>query len=267
MDWITYAKVRAKLAVKEPHKAYKVFSVRSFGSPLSPFRHTDFRRFIVLTRSRTGSNLLVSFLNSHPNIYAESEIFSWLHGRDHREVLAETFANQPFFIKAKGFKIFYYHPQDDDSGALWQDLLAMPDLHVIHLKRRNILRTLVSRKIAIMADLWTARSSSEVRAPKKAPVTFSMEELREGFEQTRAWEAQGDARFRDHPLLQLTYEDLTTEPNQAFEDVAAFLGVVYKPPRTALRKQNPESLRKLIGNFDELKAGFQGTEWASFFED
>ena len=267
LDWFTYVQVRAKLAAREPHKAYKLLMVRTFGSSLSPFRHNDFRRFIVLTRSRTGSNLLISFLNSHPQIYAESEIFSWLHGRDHREVLERVFAKQPLFIKAKGFKIFYYHPQDDDSGLVWQYLTAMPDLHIIHLKRTNILRTLVSRKIAAMADVWTARSSSEVKAQKKRPVHFSVEELREGFEQTRAWEIQSDAIFRDHPLLQVTYEELTAQPESAFRRVAAFLGVPYKPPRAALRKQNPESLRKLIANYDVLKAEFQDTEWASFFED
>ena len=267
MNWITYVRARTKLAVKEPRKAYKLLIVRSFGSSLSPFRHSDFRRFIVLTRSRTGSNLLISYLNSHPQIYAESEIFSWLHGREHRQVLAKVFTKQPFFIKAKGFKIFYYHPQDDDSGLVWRYLMAMPDLHVIHLKRTNILRTLVSRKIAAMADIWTARSSSEVRAQKKKPVRFSVEELREGFEQTRAWEAQGDAMFRDHPLLQVTYEELTTEPESMFNRVTTFLGVPYKSPRTALRKQNPESLRELIANYDSLKAEFQNTEWASFFED
>ncbi|MGB9498505.1 MAG: hypothetical protein ACKVE4_01885 [Dissulfuribacterales bacterium] len=33
--------------------------------------HTNFRRFIVLSRSRTGSNLLISFLNSHPKYYED----------------------------------------------------------------------------------------------------------------------------------------------------------------------------------------------------
>jgi len=267
MNRASYLLSRLNLAIKDPRKASKFLSVKAFGSSLSPFRHSEFRRFIVLTRSRTGSNLLVSFLNSHSHIYAESEIFSWLAGRDHRDVLSKTFDKQPFFIKAKGFKLFYYHPQDDDSGALWQDLVAMKDLYVIHLKRKNILRTLVSRKIAGMADVWTARTSSELRTQGKRSVTFTTEELREGFLQTRAWETRGDEMFREHPMVHVYYEDMIDSPYHTFAQITDFLGVRYQKPGTTLKKQNPESLRNLVANYDELKASFQGTQWATFFED
>mgnify|MGYP006437466411 CR=1 FL=1 len=46
---------------------------------LSIFDHENFTKFIVLSRSRTGSNLLISMLNSHPNISAEGEKFSRLN--------------------------------------------------------------------------------------------------------------------------------------------------------------------------------------------
>ena len=49
---------------------------------LAPFGHEDYVPFIVLTRSRTGSNLLVSFLNGHPDIFCEGEIFARMAGRD-----------------------------------------------------------------------------------------------------------------------------------------------------------------------------------------
>ncbi|WP_280564143.1 hypothetical protein [Chromohalobacter sp. 48-RD10] len=96
-------------AFRNPKKAIRV--VRYKGA--SVIGDNRYRKFIVLTRSRTGSNLLVSLLNSHPNISADGEIFSKLNGRDYKRIISNAFSRQPRYIKAKGFKIFYYHPQDD----------------------------------------------------------------------------------------------------------------------------------------------------------
>src|SRR5690606_16569148 len=37
--------------------------------------HTDYTRFIILARSRTGSNFLRGMLNSHPQVLTYGEIF------------------------------------------------------------------------------------------------------------------------------------------------------------------------------------------------
>ena len=66
--------------------------------------------FFVLTRSRTGSNMLISFLNSHPNIKAHYEIFRTLEGKNYNDIFNETFSKYDEGTKAIGFKIFYYHP-------------------------------------------------------------------------------------------------------------------------------------------------------------
>src|SRR5690606_26460474 len=130
------------------------------------------RKFIVLSRSRTGSNLLISFLNSHPNIRARGEMFARLNGKNCKDVLARGFARQPFYVKATGFKIFYYHPMDDDSGHVWDVLAELDDLRIIHLKRRNILRTLISRKIADTQGVWKASSPGMCGIESKA-VSFT----------------------------------------------------------------------------------------------
>lgn len=231
-------------------------------------RHADFQRFMVLSRSRTGSNMLLSFLNSHPNIHAEGEVFNRLNGRNYREILSRVFADQPPRILAKGFKIFYYHPLDDDSCAIWQDLEALDNLRVIHLKRKNILRTLISRKIAGYHDVWVDKATDgNDNVCRRKAVSFSPKELRRGFEQTRQWEASGAQRFAGHPLISVYYEDLVRQPEAVFSKITDFLGVAYVQPKTALKKQNPERLRDLLVNYGELKEAFSGTEWQDFFED
>lgn len=254
--------------IKHPKKAFRALIYRLLSHrPLSSFGHSDFQRFIVLSRSRTGSNMLISFLNSHPNVHTEVGIFGNLNGRSYKDILAKVFGKQPYYIKSKGFKIFYYHPQDDDSGDLWDSLVNMDGLCVIHLKRRNILRVLISRKIAGYEDVWESTSTKGLDARRNKAVTFTVDELEEGFKQTRDWENGGDEKFREHPLLSIYYESLVNDPEGAFSKITDFLGVRYVPPETKLRRQNPERLRNIVINYDELKLAFTGTEWQTFFDE
>lgn len=234
---------------------------------LSLFGHTDFVPFIVLTRSRTGSNLLLSFLNAHRNVYAESEIFARLDGVDPLARLKRAFGRQPRSVKAKGFKIFYYHPLDIRAPTLWSTLEKSESLRVIHLTRENILRTLLSRKIAEAQDVWTGTAYDGAGDVRSKSVRFTRQELEEGFSRTRAWEHAAVERFGDHPFLSVTYENLVRDMSAAFARVLAFLDIPYIEPTTKLQKQNPEKLRDLIANYDEMKDAFAATQWQSFFDE
>lgn len=250
-------------AIMNPKKAFDYLKHRAF----SILGHWDYKRFIVLTRSRTGSNMLLSFLNSHPNVQAQGEIFGKLNGVNYKEILARAFSKQPYYIKATGFKIFYYHPQDDDSCDIWSELANMQGLYVIHLKRRNILRTLTSRKIAGIQDVWLITDTNRSNKVKEKAVEFTVDELEKGFKQTRYWEYAGDRMFSDHQILDVYYENLVKNPQDEFEKITDLLGLPKSHPTTHFRKQNPEKLSELIINYEELKTAFEGSEWESFFED
>lgn len=107
-----------KKSIRNPKKAALVI----FYKIMAPFGANNHGKFIVLARARTGSNLLISLLNSHPNIYVESEIFAMKprEGIDGR--LRKVFSKQPGFIMAKGFKVFYFHPNDCPNCALMHEL-------------------------------------------------------------------------------------------------------------------------------------------------
>lgn len=233
---------------------------------LGVFGHRDYVPFIVLTRSRTGSNLLLSFLNSHPNIFCEGEIFARLHGADPMTRLGRSFGKQPRHIHAKGLKIFYYHPLDADARGLWDELERRSDIRVIHLTRENILRTLVSRKIAGVRDAWTGTRFDRADFADKQ-VSFTVEDLETGFTQTREWEIEATRRFSAHPFISLSYEALVADSTATYHRLLEFLGMPGGDPHTGLRQQNPEKLRDLISNYDELKRSFTGSRWESLFED
>jgi len=233
---------------------------------LGVFGHRDYVPFIVLTRSRTGSNLLLSFLNSHPNIFCEGEIFANLNGANPLTRLRRVLGKQPRHIHAKGFKIFYYHPLDADAADFWAELERRTEIRVIHLTRENLLRTLLSRKIAGIRGAWTGTRFDQVD-PTDKQVSFTAEELEEGFRQIQTWQDSAAARFSNHPMLRLTYEELTTNPFGSYRALSTFLGLPGSEPRTSLNKQNPESVRSLIRNYDELKLRFAGSPWGKCFDE
>ena len=239
-----------------------------FNSYFSEVIDRQYRKFIVLARSRTGSNLLISLLNSHPCIKAEGELFRILHGENYKKILSNTFPEKLDNIKAKGFKIFYYHPVDNVSCGIWEDLKSIDDLFVIHLKRNNILRTLVSKKIAETNNEWLIRNDqSGIDQKNILSVSFSVDELKKWFEQTRRWEIESDKNFSHHPLLSITYEEIVNDRVNAFQKITEFLGVHFVEPNTKLKRQNNRTMRECIKNYDELKSAFVNTEWACFFED
>ena len=223
------------------------------------------KKFIVLTRSRTGSNFLISLLNSHKEIKANGELVARKKQRSFEELIEEGLSSGDESVKASGFKIFYYHPIEAEGSAVWEKLVKMTELKVIHLKRRNILRTLVSHKLANLNNVW--RQTADDRMPEAAikRVRFNVEELERGFKNTKEWEAKGDLKFEGHNMLVVYYEDLISDPAGTCGGIFDFLGVRAWDPHSSLVRQNPERLNDLIVNFDELKGKFSGTRWAYLF--
>ena len=263
--WEKSASEKAAQVLHNPGKLYRLLAHRAF----SLVGSKSYRKFIVLSRSRTGSNMLIQSLNSHPNVAADYEIFAKLNGRSESDILARAFAKQPFYIQAKGFKIFYYHPQDATDSPVWDMLQGVDGLHVIHLKRRNILHALVSSRVAYTTGIYGVRSEREVQAYQNAlpKVRFTAEELERDFSQTRNWEAEGAARFADKPCLEVDYEGMASDLSAEFRRITDFLGVAPRPPRTDFKKQRTRSLWDSVENYQELKERFSATEWAAFFDE
>jgi len=226
-------------------------------------KNTVYKKFIILCYARTGSNLLVSYLNSHPNIKVDGEIFSKLGEISFEKILDSEFRKYPKRIKAVGFKIFYDQPADYLNCGIWEHLGKMDELYVIHLKRQNKLRTMLSLKIAMKNDIWHGSTIGL----KDKQVSFSFDELNNQFKQLENWEIEGERRFKEHPLLTIYYEDLDTNPEDIVKKILEFLELPYRKPKTKYSRQNPEKANKLIDNFEELKIGFLGTKWESFFRE
>lgn len=249
-----------------PDKSFKIF----ISAILKPVGSRRYRRFIILSRKRTGSSLMHSYLNASPRVLARGEVFQRLRGRRYQDVLDWVFSRHPFFIRAVGFKIHYDHPADLPGCGLWDHLQNMPDLHVIHLRRKNILRSYLSEKTARQSGVWTtAQDSGPAGMPPEnsPPIEFSSGELEAVFSRTRDFENRAAQRFAGHPVLEVDYETLIEQPEREIDRVADFLNVPRFHPRTVLKRQNPHRLADRVRNYHELKKVFAGTPWQAFFDE
>lgn len=254
-------------------------------------------RFIVLAQQRTGTNFLLSLLTSHPHAVAFGEIFSspqhlqWginlqdryrrtLPDPDKALVAARqadpvgflrqyVFGNETQDAHAVGFKIFYEHCRTGRDPEVWTWLEQQGDVAVVHLKRRNILRTLLSKRLANASGVWHCASTNETTTPMQPPPAIDLMEsdCREFFTRTLLNEREADWQFRHHRVLPVYYEDLAAEPEKVAAAVQGFLGLPLHPLRSTLSRQAAGGLRDQIANYDHLKKIFAADHTHRFFEE
>jgi len=229
------------------------------------FGHKDYQKFIIITRSRTGSNLLISLLDSHPNIEAYGEMFNRLHGRASQRVWNGVFGFKSKSIQLVGFKIFYYHPLDADDNWVWDRVYNDISIPIIHLTRTNLLRTYLSRQIADKTHVWRDEKGNKAVDTEDKRVTLDPDECKAEFIKTEKWVKEADACIVGHRVLQVTYEELTGDGQEAcLNRIQEFLKVNPLKLSSGMNRQNAEDIEKLVLNYDELARSLKGTEWERF---
>lgn len=240
-------------------------------------------RFVIVGTARTGSTMLISLINAHNQALTFGEIFrspteiGWdvgeyaraadknalaLYREDPLRFLQRTIYREwKPGQRAMGFKIFYYHARESSFSAVWDYLQTETDIRVLHIKRRNILAQYLSLQRAHLTNQWSGGDS----AGPAVPLSLSAEDCRRHFLWVRTKEAETDAFFARQPLLEIEYEALVADTTGQMGKVQDFLGLDRQDVTPGTRQQRSRPLSAEIANYDELKAGFAGTEWASFF--
>lgn len=219
--------------------------------PLMP-RGRDYVPFIILGNMRTGSNLLRIALESSREIRMKNEIFNRgfrRPGASFETILAEWLVAYPLTVRAVGCKIFYDHLED----AEWARLLARPGLRVIHLTRQNRLRTFLSLVIAEKTDRWIEKYRKEPLALERRQVHVEIPRLIAFLDLSAKREEEARSRIAHLPVLDVLYEDLRAGLGDVMPAVLRFLGASrWIPGSVDLRRQNPEPVRCLIRNYDQV---------------
>jgi len=245
---------------------YFIFGEKLISKIQNIFGNKKYRKFVVITRSRTGSNLFMSLLSSHPNINAHGEIFSELHNQSCQKIWRNTFVNKHRWIKYVGFKIFYHHPLDSIDKNVWQYLEQDNSIKIIHLKRENILRAHISDLIAQKTNKWT-KDDLQNTSIENRKINVNIDECLNMFDKVKRWEKKTYECFQNHPYIELTYEELTSNLEYEMSEIFNFLKIKNKNVYSKLKKQNPEKTEELVLNFKDLKNALIKNNYSHLLEN
>ncbi len=269
-----------------------------------------YTRFVIVTAGRTGSTWLVDALGSHDEIVCFGSVFEVgadyvsfdVEGYDNfdardralRDTAPVKFLRQRIFgqhhagVRAVGFK-FQYRNWFGFPGLL-EHLVADPQLKVIHLRRRNLLRALVSLRLAQMSGQYHRQSirlgwrriGLAVRHPARAiqrlrvrlaarhyappGLVLTSEECQQFFMRTKLTEAHYDNLFAEHERIEVLYEDMAEDFGSVSDKVQEFLGVTGRTLGSRHQPLNVAPTRQLMSNCDELYEAFKDTPHAVFFD-
>jgi hypothetical protein len=248
---------------------------------MSPSAVDGGTKFIVLSAARTGSTMLRQLLDSHPEVCCFGEIMAaaaapdrWDSATPIRRGLRERYRQGPLqFLrelgsypaecKAVGFKIKYEELVRADYAWLLAWLKDHREVRVIHHRRENRLKRLISEITATKVHgVFNVQSERDLPPPTRVSLTVG--ECLDDFARTERREISFRDSFRDHPTLETTYEAVEGNRDGVGERLADFLGVAPARLTTPTLKINPDDVRLVLENYEELAEAFRGTPYGSY---
>jgi LPS sulfotransferase NodH len=225
--------------------------------------------FVILCTGRVGSELLVSLLDSHPDIRCWSELFSkgtdapdegFVHSEEDDPIRYFSELAADCDASSLGFKL----PRSSiEAHAAALGFLDDAELRVIRLTRENLLAQVVSAALAFKSGFWRQRGGEEAYAAE----THHVDPVRckRALANLEAREQELDRLAGGHPVMRLTYEQLVG--GSELEAVQRFCGVAPRALSSPHRKLRTLPLREAIENWDELSAELRGTRFERYLAD
>lgn len=226
------------------------------------------RRFVIVTTGRTGSELLVSLLDSHPAIRCDGEIFFTRRVAPTGFLLRHA-ANARFKgAGAYGFKLLAHHAglQDIEDAGRFLRALHERGFLLIVLERRDLLQQAISRVRLASTQQHYRRADSAVFSPLRVDpmaIIAAMFLIEDAVSSVRE-------ALADIPQLNLVYEDdlADAEAQQSTADrICAYLDLTPAPVESDLVRYAPRSTREQVENFAELAELLSGTRYGKYLND
>ncbi len=236
-------------------------------------------KFCIITTQRSGSTWLISLLESHPDIKAFYEIFldRW-PGNDFL-ISFHEFKQANFGIRPEktfryldqlniypgkhhtiGFKIMY-----NQLGRYPEVLakFALDRYKIIHLIRDNHLDIAISA--ASMQQNKLVHAKKIVHAN---PIILEPESLIKGLSrlETQLNLARLLLKIIPNPVLEIKYEELCENQNQALGSIVKFLGMPLDAHNFVSDRQkiNRGSYQQKIANYEQIVQTLTGTKFEKF---
>lgn len=299
-EWID----ETKISGEKLERLAGIIKAGTYASPHLSGDNRNYSKYIILTTNRTGSNYLRSFLMTSPNIVCFGELFNqervlfnypgFPDERDKNILAVRNFDSTKFAenfiyrnyhdnIKAVGFKMMYHN--QSEGNDVWNYLRELKGLKVIHLRRKNLLDSLISLKLAEKTNIWSvidedfARKAALNDLEDAIPVKMltSNDEnttleidynlCNNYFDSVTKYASHYSRYFSKTQVEEVFYEDLQSNPRGIIDRVFDFIEIERKECYSPMKKVNNRSASEVISNYNELKDKFKGTQWSHFFID
>lgn len=249
-------------------KTLRILYTKAFRNQLSNKKSLDYQKFMIVGRARSGTTLLHTYLNTHRNIYSAgevqaSELYHDLQTSDiKKRLIFRTFDSS---IKVAGAKVLLpVQIQNTVTEALLHIIALSPDIKIIHLHRRNLLREYVSLKIAEKTNKWSEINHKNSLSVNEKQIKPDITEMFRYFSLATEGLQHFRQLFKGTTHFELTYEELSEKPQEAMLRVQNFLQVTPAPTFSLLQRQNPEPPEALIINYHSISKALQGTPYEIF---
>ncbi len=246
-------------------------------------------KFVILAGRRSGTTLLANSLDSHPQIECTKETFStkrrWKYFQidrpsspfykfrsaslqrqiDYmfrRKQLIDVFLTQEFntaadTVKARGIRLSYEQAHKYPEILEW---IIEHDVKVIHLIRENSLKAILSQFTAQKREVYHVTSKVE-RVTVQVPPDKLKKLLTKRTNNIETYRRM----FKDRPYCEIFYESFVANQETETRRMLGFLQIDHFMPLTSnLVKQNPDSLKDILENYEEVAQAFRGTAFEKY---
>lgn len=212
-------------------------------------------------------------LGNHPNIETGMEKLAALKekkksAQDQLQWMRDYFTapDVPSQFLARGFKTKLQDVLDLNS---FRESLEELKVRVIHLRRRNVVKSTVSFFNSVRLNDTTGDWNLYEEGNRLPPLTVEIDQFDK-------WLKGGEDKNANElafvntlalPTITLQYEDLLVNEDATFASVFTFLGVKHHPIKGYALKNTSDDLREVLANFDELRAHYAHTKYQAMFDE
>ncbi|HZD10501.1 MAG TPA: hypothetical protein VE553_04095 [Candidatus Binatia bacterium] len=228
--------------------------------------------FVILFIERDGSTYMIGMLESHPAIATVYERFAVMRqkGQDGAAQVnwAREFYSAPLVgsTAALGFKTKLVDVLDPSGFVA---LLREKRVNIIHMRRRNRVKAVVSRINARRLYEATGNWNLYKKSDRMPPMTIDPDMFATYLHEREEADDVLSAFVSDLqlPTFKVTYEELLVDREAMLTQIFAFLNVPPYPVQEKTIKHTKDDLRQVVKNFDELRAQYAGTPYHSMFDE